>query len=418
MIPTSSNVRIRFASARRDPRIQAVRGAREVLGFADVLDEFARRCDQTGAAADLAYFVSKPGVLKRIPILLLFLKETSAPAERPSADDLAGAVLVYEYRVPGISTGMYTSNDRSGRSTLLAPAHRRGWLAAATGAYLLRARAHVVLLSFRAEEATVSDAVPGMGGHLPRSSWATRQRQVPDYLALKPSYDETLSCIGQRTRSNLRYYRRRAQKDLGCTFVPAVEIGTEEVLAFNRTCMYAVSDQTAGWRHRSLNELAEPFLMGLKDRDARWLSLAGGRRVGDRSEILWQMNRDGLSPYSISLVMRGFLIEHEIGRGATRFCVEGGSPHPIRHSFVAGAVTDMAILRRSLPALITQRLAHRLIDEENDLAQLLVDREVQWNSFGRGRSSAANHAAREPELSKARTLRPEAADLQGGSRLP
>src|SRR5579859_902804 len=70
--------------------------------------------------------------------------------------------------------------------------------------------------------------------------WAWRERTTPDYLELKETFDETLAKIGTRTRRNMRYYRKRAEVELGCVFLPEVRIGRQEFLDFNRECMYAV----------------------------------------------------------------------------------------------------------------------------------------------------------------------------------
>jgi hypothetical protein len=85
---------------------------------------------------------------------------------------------------------------------------------------------------------------------------------------LETTVDAALPAIGQRTRSNLRYYRRRAETRLGCTFLPEIKVLRAEVLTFNRQCMYAVADDVAGWRYDSLRNLSDPLLLGIKDNEA------------------------------------------------------------------------------------------------------------------------------------------------------
>jgi hypothetical protein len=128
------------------------------------------------------------------------------------------------------------------------------------------------------------------------------------------------------------------------------------------------------WRYDSLKEMSEPLLMGVRDRDGRWLSLLGGRRHHGETEILWQMNRDGLSAYSLSIVMRSYFIEHEIGQGMTRLAIEGGTPHPMRFSFVNDRVTDLVVLRRSRLGLLVPKLVKFFIKPDNDLALMLLDK--------------------------------------------
>ncbi len=192
------------------------------------------------------------------------------------------------------------------------------------------------------------------------------------------TFDATLANIGQRTRSNLRYYRRRAEKQLGCTFLPEIQITREELLAFNEQCMYAVPASVAGWRYDSLKELAVPLMMGLKDGEGRWLSMLGGRRYGGRSEILWQLNRDGYATDSLSTVMRSYFIEHEIGQGSTRLYIEGGTPQPIRFSFVEEKLIDLAVVRHSPLGEMMARLARYYISPDNELANMLDAQDLCW----------------------------------------
>ena len=147
----------------------------------------------------------------------------------------------------------------------------------------------------------------------------------------------------------MRYYRKRAEAELGCVFLPSAEISKREFLDFNRECMYAVSAKVASWRYDSLRDIGTPLFMGLKDKEGRWLSLLGGRRHRGGTEILWQMNRDSLSAYSLSIVMRSYFMEHEIGHGMMKLYMEGGTAHPMRFSFVNDEVTDLVVVRRSRP---------------------------------------------------------------------
>src|ERR1700729_731500 len=57
------------------------------------------------------------------------------------------------------------------------------------------------------------------------------------------------------------------------------------------------------------------FCVGLRQSDGQWLSLLGGRRNRNVTEIDWQMNREELARYSIGTVIRSYLIEDEIALG-------------------------------------------------------------------------------------------------------
>jgi hypothetical protein len=162
--------------------------------------------------------------------------------------------------------------------------------------------------------------------------------------------------------------------------VPAIGIDRREFLDFNRDCKYAVPAKVAMWRYESLKSIETPLFMGIRDRDGRWLSVLGGRRHHGGTEILWQMNRDDLAAYSLSLVMRSYFIEHEISQGMTKLYMEGGSNHPLQFSFVNDKVTDLVAMRRSWSALLVRTVAKRLIKPDNDLALMLLDKSLYQGS--------------------------------------
>jgi hypothetical protein len=200
----------------------------------------------------------------------------------------------------------------------------------------------------------------------------SRQREVPDFLPLSETFDQTLAAVGKRTRTHMRYYRRRAEAQIGCVFDGQPKLRVEDVIEFNRACMYPVADEIAAWRLVALRSFDDPILMTLRDREGRLLSVLGGRRAHADSEIFWQMNRADLPAYSLSLVMRTYFIEHEVARGAKRLYFDGGSSHSISNSFVTGKVTDLAVLRRTPMAFLARKLASRMIPSDNELGRLLA----------------------------------------------
>jgi hypothetical protein len=123
---------------------------------------------------------------------------------------------------------------------------------------------------------------------------------------------------------------------------------------------------------------------GVRARNGRWLSLIGGRRHMQVTEIDWQMNLAGLPRYSLSTVMRSFVLEHEVGLGTTRLAFTGGTPHPMRHSFVCVDAVDVIALRRSASGWLLRRLAWWLFPEKNFLGQALRDRQLHWSQSQAG----------------------------------
>jgi hypothetical protein len=361
--------------------IHIVRGCDSILRLQRVLADLSVRCGQPGVMDDVGYFLSKPGTLRRVPHLLLFSKAPVLDLERLTADDLLGAVLLYRYMVLGCGIGMFSTNDRSGRGSLVAPAALRSAVAEMASRSLMDRGVLAVLISFRNGDTASLEKGADKGQPIGDSTakdkaarWVWREREMPDYLELKETLDQTLAKIGTRTRRNMRYYRKRAEAELGCVFLPEVRIGKREFLDFNRECMYAVPAKVAAWRYDALKNLETPLFMGIKDKDGRWLSLLGGRRHHDGTEILWQMNRSGLSPYSLSIVMRSYFMEHEIAHGMRKLYMEGGTAHPMRFSFVNDKVTDLVVVRRSRLGLLVPTLAHLFIKPDNELALMLLDK--------------------------------------------
>ena len=347
-------------------------GRESILRMREMLIEFSLSCGQSGTMEDITYFLTKPGLLKRIPKLYLIAKTENLRLEQITVGDLMGVVLLFEYKILGVGMRAFATNDRSGRGTMLALPFQRLKVAAIVSRALLDRGAHVIMLSFRTgigdgdkRDAEIFD-VPTL--RRTTAKWARRERTIAAYLPLEMTYEGTLAKIGQRTRRNMRYYRRRAEAQLGCRFISKVEIDREEYLAFNRGCMFPVPDRVALWRLDNQKELTQPVLMGMKDKDGSWLSILGGRRHQDRTEILWQMNRDGLPTHSLSTAIRSYYIEHEIGRGMKRFYAEGGTAHSLHHSFVEEELTDLVVVRQSGVAQLMKKLTTRWVPSDNELA--------------------------------------------------
>ncbi len=361
-----------------------VKGERAILALQPLLSRFSEICGQAGTMQDLPYFLQKPGLLKRVPYLYLLATRSAVAPSELQPTDLVGSLLLLEYHVLKVGTRAYATNDRSGRGTLLALPGDRLHVATRACETLLADGATIAMLSFlghpsdgtRSEE-PVFQPLPGR--RRGAMQWALQRRSLPAYLQLQATMDDTLAGMGQKTRSNMRYYRRRAERDLGCTPVWHVDAAESELVRFNRECMYPVDSATVRWRLKVSHALKDGFIMGMKDSDGCWLSILAGRRFGETSEILWQMNRKGYPAQSLSTVMRFYCIEHELQRGAKRLQVEGGTFHSMHHSFVREEVVDMVVMRSRSRRLV-QRLAQYFVRGENRLAEMLKSDSLSWHS--------------------------------------
>jgi hypothetical protein len=197
---------------------------------------------------------------------------------------------------------------------------------------------------------------------------------------LEKTVDQTLAVMGKHTRRNLRYYRRKAEAELGCIFEGDVKsmLDKTQLIELNEASTHPVSDAVLERRYSTMKALEGLFCVGVKRPDGQWISLLGGRRHHGVSEIDWQMNRGGLERYSVGTVIRAYLIEHEIEIGTSRLYFEGGTPHSMRHAFVSEKAVDIVVAKRSLFVSLLRRVAHWSPPKNNFLLQTLVDPALHW----------------------------------------
>ena len=379
---------------------QIVRGRRNVLNRLPLLERLAEQFGQSSAMCQLEYFMTLPWALKKIPYLVTV--SSSSPRSTPSAksafpsrpkvtvhrfpvSSLMGAVIVYEYAIKGIGTGVFATDDDSGTSCVLAPEEMRPRIAMLAAQTLLRQSAQIVLISCRTNRDRASGFGEDAAASVPGSRWATRWREMRDSLPLCATYDETLATLGKHTRRNLRYYRRRAEKELGVEFIADARrnITAADFHHLNLNSTHPVTPEEAARRFASIDNLNQGFLAGLRrtggdQTGGEWLSLAGGWHYGSESWIEWQLNRNGLEQNSISTVMRSYMLESFVGRGTKSLSFLGGTPHSMQESFPSRWTLDIILRRRNPEAALVCGLANRVFRTENRLRQALADPDLSW----------------------------------------
>ncbi len=366
-----------------DPII--VRGVDPILKLQVLMSELSVRCGQPGCWDDLKYFFSLPYARNKTPYLLLFVSRPGLTAQTVTSQDLVAALLTNEYRLRRIHTRIFITDDGIGRRTLIAPPALRNQIALLASYSLMLRGAQISSLTYQDDSASLEfqDRFPvtAKGGY---RRWATQQRESFAYLPLQSTFEATMATLGKRTRSHMRYYRRRAERDLGATFVSHVNIGRTEFQQFNRLCSFAVTDEVSDIRYNALSNSPNSFLSGIRDKDGNWLSIAGGQKNHGAIEVYWQMNLASRPAYSLSTVLRSFLIEYEISCGTKKFLIEGGTPHPMRFSFAREIVSDVIVRRTSVYANLVTLAAKYIFPylfPKNFVAQLLSCRELQWGSL-------------------------------------
>jgi hypothetical protein len=355
-----------------------LRGRDQILRMQAVLSSLSSLCDQTGAMDYLEYFLTAAENLKKTPHLALAASRSDVDVFDLRPEDLKGAALAYEYKILGLPSRVFSTSDFNGSRTVIAPAEMRPRLSALICRCLLKHGAQVVLLSFAEDSAGNQQSVAIAGNK--KYWWATQTREVGATMVLEKTFDATLAHLGKHTRRNLRYYRRKAEAELKCVFVGDVKItlSKDQLAELNHASTHPVADRVLERRYSTMKALEGGFSLGVKAPNGQWLSLLGGRRHHGVSEIDWQMNRSGLEKYSVGTVIRAYLIEHEIELGTNRLFFEGGTPHSIRHAFLAEKAMDIVVLNRSPFALLLRTWARWFRPEKNFLLQTLSNPELKW----------------------------------------
>ncbi|HEX5284751.1 MAG TPA: hypothetical protein VFW30_11590 [Bryocella sp.] len=349
-------------------------GRKQVLELAPALQELTRRTGQLGAMHWLEYFLYTPSLASKPPYLVLQLR--SAPSEELHADDVLAAALFFEYRIAGLRTRVFSTDDAVGfRSVIAAPDERRRFAERAAYA-LLRSGAHIVLATHEIQDQ--SGAAPAS---VPGALLGYRERRVSRMLTLAPSFEETLARMGRLTRRNLRYYRRHLASRMQVEFVAdaGAQVSFAQFKALDHSSLNPVGNEKELWlRWRGSCEVDGGFLAGLRTANGKWLSLLGGWRHDTTTVVHWQLNSAGYEHDSIGIVIRSFFLEHEIANGARKLLMFGGTPHSIRYAFDEDAIADLILCRPTVRSTVLRILARSLVRHSrrartNHLLQTLAE---------------------------------------------
>ena len=353
------------------PPFTAVRGHANVLDLHETLSDLAERCGQSGVMDFLPYSLSLCRFAAKVPHLLLL---------PDSAGELQAAVLLYEYGIGKLSSGIFVPADHCGERTVLAPEPLRSLFAWQAAEYLMDRGAHLVLLTLRNGDFPLPDTAISPRLRASSRTCATRRRIVLRTLRLSSTFDETVAAMGSHTRRNLRYFRRRAESEFGATFVPEADLSESDFLALNRHSLYPVHPWVVKWRFRYARKLPGSVFAGLRAKDGTWLSMIGGRRLNGPIYIDWQMNLKDFPAFSIGTALRAYLLEHEIARGTQLMIFEEGTTHTMNRAFVPEHMSELLLARPSLSPNILRSLAAGCRLKHNVLACTILDDALVWHS--------------------------------------
>jgi hypothetical protein len=356
-----------------------IRGRDNILRHSDLLESLCELSNQKGELDTLHHFLTTSVALRKVPCLALL---AATDDEAPAIAGYSGAVLFFEYRLLGKGLRLYATSDWTGRRNVLGPAALRPRFAATACRMLIDNGAHIVFVAYHApDRGPLSPELASLlRGTTRKGQWSVLRRDVALYLPLKSTFDDTLARIGQKTRANLRYYRRRTEATFGCKWVPHVTMTEKQFVDFNRRCSFPVGDTVARERYAGMKTHKRPFLSGLCAEDGQWLALVMGWYRHNAVEVEWQMNRSDLPEYSLSTVLRSFLIEYAIQQGFERLYIEGGTQQSLQNAFVVEDVHDLTVITGSLYSRSIRRYAHRVFPEDNRLSCLLQEHTLEWQN--------------------------------------
>lgn len=376
----------RLVLGTRDLAVHVLHGRTAVLERASLLELFAERCGQCGEMSSLPTLLNHESRRRRSPVLVLLVRGTAALKD-VRVEDVAGAVLLFQYRIFGLGTRLFAPYDGMGFGTVVAPEAERTRLALMAMRELLSRGAHVALLCCPGEQAQQTEVARQWQGL--DLEWAQTSRMVGRSLRLESTFDATLAKLGQTTRSNLRYYRRRLLKRMSLEYFEDLrgKFTEEEFSELNAGSLNPCTVEESRERYRTACESPDGVLVGLRAENGQWLSLIGGFRRGTTTTLHWQMNAAGYEKDSLCTVMRSYFIEHEIERGAKMLTIDRGTQHSMSHAFEQEPVYDLVARRCTWQGALVHKLlglalgSRHLPLKPNHLAQMLHKNDLHWEQI-------------------------------------
>ena len=150
-------------------------------------------------------------------------------------------------------------------------------------------------------------------------------------LSLPSSYEQLLMSFGYTTRHNFRYYRRRFET-AGHVYLDKLSLDELRSAAFylDPKCSKPGQPHSIDRLLKMTATANRPLAVGLKHRNGEWLSIIGGVYRPAAGVLLLQLNNDREFPRdSLSMVLRGYLIESLIRQGMKEFIIWAGTGGPL-----------------------------------------------------------------------------------------
>ena len=272
-------------------------GERPLRKYADALFALRIRTGQSGnPTTDPVLFAVSSTEAKRRPVAILMKR----------GEELLGAVLLREQMRYGIALRYFYACDAAGDEFVIAPPlERERCLLSCLETFGRRVPGGVISLATQAKYRMFG------AGQLSSAGEGVAQYRV----RLSETMDRTLAQFGSHTRRNLRYYPRNLLKR-GCTFHPDLTAkqgaeASEQLVAYAE---FGMTPRLMEAQREGLARTTGSFAMGIQSETGEWLSYVAGWRQHGQTSVFSQMNHGGHKGDSLSVAMRGLLLEHEVER--------------------------------------------------------------------------------------------------------
>jgi hypothetical protein len=242
---------------------------------------------------------------------------------------IIGLVYAKELKLAGVRTGLICADASQGPFMACEPDDREAvWNTALS--YLLTLRSVLgIRLGIPSTEydsyagPAVIDPIGAVASHCEYSANAI--------LALPPCYEELLGRMGKHTRRNFRYYRRQFETNghayIDTLTMPEFRSATLDLLG--KSSIPGDRDRLEIEMNTCLSA-GRPLLIGLRAQSGEWLAVLAGWYNRDQATVVFQMNRDQEHRSdSLSVVLRGYLIESLIERGFQSLVFVRGVSEPL-----------------------------------------------------------------------------------------
>ena len=228
---------------------------------------------------------------------------------------LWGVALLTFRRLRGIPLGLATGGNLAGQGSVIAQDGEQVAVLEAATRFLLR-RFLIPVVKFSLLLPYPVASLPAPVSRATVGHWSLREVRLR--LRLEGGMPAVMERLSYKMRRNVRYYRRRAETQLGWIFVPAMTPAQRQhaVAALHGEAPYPTPARKAWLRESLMQDMPGGFAMGLHDPAGKWVSYLTGWRTSGGTYVDWQLNSESHESASVSTVMRAYLLEHEAARGS------------------------------------------------------------------------------------------------------